>query len=543
MPPLGITTDTCPHHTYGEAASRPSPVSREALNKLKDYLGMDQCAEQSILTDAYLMRCLDAAQSNIPKAVQVMKQRRVFEQSLPSIRVTPPVLTMLRSGAISTFGPDVGGRVVLSLCMKDMKKDPLDEQDVQRLVTILMEYVLGCCIQEPRYQSFVHTNESTSVDATEVQQVTVLINDEGCSWHSSNMVLSNIRVSLTLLSSYYPRLVGQVLLYQPSCDAKLLVKHVLPGGSLIADAVASLEVVTPAHVQRYISPTVLPDVLGGTNRSVDSSCAFADAVLRHWFLETSYLITEEASARPIWKLPPCTASAGAWSVLQRRVSDATVANCMAMSRTCSERCEEAIGCHLLQHPGELCGLTLASHVDHYAPRTHSLSSLDCARTCYTASEGEYAEDGINSYLSDLQFRPCSEEEMSPTDMCVHMEDEREVLIKELQKERQRRLSVEQRLLQDQAHTAAMDQLDSEVANKMKEALRAGHGALNILVKDVVMCANEAAACGYPPTLFQLLSLTFSAIEKATNRVGSTTTMKSSKPIDQKQGICACCAIM
>ncbi|RHW71161.1 CRAL/TRIO domain containing protein [Trypanosoma brucei equiperdum] len=553
------SVDKLSHGTVSESSSRAQgQCPQRVLRELRDYLSITPHNEADGLTEAYLLRCLEATEHSIPKTVQLLRQRRVFEQTFPTIRLTPQVLTALRSGAISTIGRDLQGRLVLYIHPKYFKQDPLDEQETQRLFVIVMEYALGCCTANQAPQQVlttesprvVHTDRRTSASEVQNQQIVVLVNEEGSSWHSSNMALSRAKSLLALLTKYYPRLVVQILLYQPSCDVKLLVKHVLPSGPAASGALTAVEVVTPNHIQKYISPTTLPEELGGTSNFVSSSSssAFADAVLRHWFLETSYLLTEDASSRPIWKLPPCTVAAAGWSNLLARASAAAVAKSGTTNYVAITDGNEGADYHVDPLSGEVNREQLHARVDNWVQESHVMYSRCRGQIRCSSAEAEN-DDGGGSILSDVHFLSCREAELSTSDVWLGVDGfnsaaEREALLRELQNERNRRFAMEKQLLNSRTSLGTTTQLDAQVTEKIEEALKTARVSLNMLVMNVVACAQESEACGNPPTLRQLLDLTLTTIEGGTSEVQKVSNMKSPKLVKKKkEDKSSCCTVM
>ncbi|KEG14471.1 hypothetical protein DQ04_00451100 [Trypanosoma grayi] len=501
---------------------------QQVLHELKRVLGWVASGAADGTTDAYLLRCLGAVHYSVAEAVAMLKQRRVFEESLPSLRITAPMLEALRSGAVSIIGCDVLGRPVLYLSMQHFVQSAIDTQEMQRLVTLVMEYMLAYCVQTsatapshgPRSGSAAPLPSPLPSPQQQQQQFIVLVNEESSSWHANQSVLTSMSTIFTVVKKYYPRLIGLVLLFEASWDVRQGIKETFAGES--AEARRVVQMVSRADIQKYIDRAVLPREVGGHNATFEASTNFADDVLRHWYLKTSYLLLEEAKERPLWQLPPSIATASEWTALRRR--NVATASCGNSARVSPPL--------LPMLPSGRSSSVMES------------ASLGSSRRSHIFRGGSEEDDGLCSILSDPEEmgRTVSSCKYTPKELQLEMDSHSDgsavALALELRKERELRANAEQQLKKMRLGIT----LDLATATGIERALACMRAELNVLVANIIVRARQATANGSPPTLLQLLELTLSAVETAAHKVERVPAMKYAVPVRQSEArnsLCCC----
>ncbi|RNF05027.1 hypothetical protein TraAM80_04796 [Trypanosoma rangeli] len=482
---------------------------QQVLLELKTLLGWTPSVTLDASVDAFILRYLSAVHFSVSEAAALLKQRRSYEVSLPSLHITAPVVDVLRSGAVSVIGRDVLGRPVLYVTTHHISQSVLETEDLQRLVTVLMEYMLSYCAQAPASPPNGNGGGST-LPQEHQQEIILLVNEEVSLWHASQAALANLNAICSVVCKYYPRFVRLVLLFQPSLDVRHGIKAAF--GKKLEESMRVVQVVTRGNIQKYIDRSVLTLELGGSNTSVASPDTFTDAVLSHWFNVRSYLTIEDTKTRPLWQLPPSFVNIGDWSLLQRRAVATTAASPVILSAR-GNQCER-ISCTS-------------------RPSTAFLgASEEDEGFCSAISEGEDLAH-INGNLW-----------VTPRDVSVDIDavnnTSSSVLVQELQKERDLRIAAEQQLKKIRLGIT----LDLAIATEVERTLTCIHSELNVLVGNVVVRAKDAAANGSPPTLVQLLDLTLSALELAAHKVQRVPAMKFAVSVSQTTPpSTSCCCMM
>ncbi|RNF26592.1 uncharacterized protein Tco025E_01124 [Trypanosoma conorhini] len=481
---------------------------QQMLLKLKNFLGWTPAVKLDASVDAFLLRCLSAVQFSVSEAVALLKQRRSYEVSLPSLHITATVLDVLRSGAVSVIGHDVLGRPVLYVTTHHISQFVLEAQDLQRLVAVVMEYMLSYCVQTPPPLPS-GTGGCDTLSEEHQQQIILLVNEEASSWHTSQAALANMNAIRSVVCKYYPRFVGLVLVFQASLDVRHGIEAAF--GDTLEESKRLVQVVTRGNIQKYIDRSVLTLELGGSNTSVAAPDTFTDAVLSHWFNVRSYLAVEDTRTRPLWQLPPPFVNIADWSRLQRRTVTTTVPLEALSARgsqfdctSCTSRLSNAFRGASEEDDG------FCSAISEGEDLTQNNGGL-----CLTPRSVSFDFDAINNASSAT-------------------------LLRELRKERELRIAAEQQLKKMRLGIT----LDLTTATEVERTLTCIHTELNVLVGNVVVRAKEAAANGSPPTLLQLLDLTLSALELAGHRAQRVPAMKVAMPVSQAPPpSTSCCCMM
>ncbi|KAH9600609.1 CRAL-TRIO lipid binding domain [Trypanosoma melophagium] len=535
-----------------------STREQQAMQELKRTLGWTTTTTTTAASDAFLLRCLTSVHFSITEAVAVLKQRRSFEERLTSIRVTATVLALLRSGTISIIGRDVIGRAVLYISTQHFTQAALDAQDVQRLVIVVMEYMLAYCMEMPAHTpTGVKGSNAISPQQTQQQQqqqqqqqFIILINEEKSSWHANQSVLTHISLICSLISKYYPRLIGLVLLYEASWEVRHGIKGVFSGK--FSETMRTVQMVTRVDIQKYVDRAVLPREMGGNNTTIETAEAFADAVLRHWYLKTSYLLLEDANTRPLWQLPPSVSTVKEWSALQRRivtntsVSSPTSPSLLPAASAAATRANTNTNA-ATPGSGRCSPAAAAPYISRNASGVLDVASLVSSRRSHAFRASVDDDDGFCSAISEQDDcgRTASSCRMTPRDIYLDMDVNGStaspvVLSRELQRERELRMNAEQQLRKLRLGVT----LDLATATELERTLAVMHAELNVLVANIAARARESAAGGSPPTLVQLLDLTLSALEAAANKAERVPAMKFAVPVRRNTTRSTlCCDVM
>lgn len=305
--------------------------------------------EASVL--GFLSRYLNAA-GTAEAAVAKLSSRRHYERTLPSLSVTPGIITVLRSGAFRVLGRDVQGRVILYVHARHLGSlSGLEMDEAQRLFILLMEYlqflsaVVGSA--SPPHPGSVTTNSPTRAggkarktalpspgkEMAAAQEVLVLINEEGVEWHTQQSLVTRVEGMFSLLMKFYPGLIGLTLFVGAGVETREGIQNAYAGlrASFSPPSPFSLEFISRSTLSQYIPGSVLPIELGGSsssstipggswtgeddgsNKSMlpsngkcgslaspsaafvpESPAEFSELVLRQWYTLTSFLLEEEA---------------------------------------------------------------------------------------------------------------------------------------------------------------------------------------------------------------------------------------------------------
>ncbi|ORC87969.1 uncharacterized protein TM35_000192130 [Trypanosoma theileri] len=510
-------------------------------------------AAAAAASDAFLLRCLTSVHFSVTEAMAVLKQRRSFEERLTSVRMTAVVLALLRSGTISIIGRDVLGRPILYISTQHFTQAPLDAQDIQRLVIVVMEYMLAYCMQMSATTptggkgSSVLSPQQAPASPTQQQQqqqFIVLINEEKSSWHANQSVMAHISVICSIISKYYPRLIGLVLLYEASWEVRHGIKGAFSGK--LSDTMRTVQMVTHADIQKYVDRAVLPHEMGGQNTTIETADAFADAVLRHWYLKTSYLLLEDANTRPLWQLPPSVSTVNEWNALHRRIMGNTNPS-FPPSPSPIPAAPTSPAAAAAVSSGRCSPAAVIPYISRDASGVLDVASLVSSRRSHAFRASIDDDDGFCSAISEQDDcgRTASSCRMTPRDICLDMDLNGNtaspvVLSRELQRERELRMNAEQQLRKLRLGVT----LDLATATELERTLAVMHAELNVLVANIAARARESAAGGSPPTLVQLLDLTLSALEAAANKAERVPAMKFAVPVRRNATRSTlCCDVM
>lgn len=283
-----------------EEHQRAREAHREAvvLNELKVALGYpastsDQAVQQNLLgvsltiIDGYLLRFLRSKHLSVAETVAKLKRRRVFEHSLPTISVTSAVVAALRSGKLELIGEDKKGRPILYLNVAAITHPTLDLTEMQRLLLILLEFMQAKCMAK---LSAWTPSAVSPQDPLSSPEFTLLINEANTAWPLHECFMQHVNTMLTMLSKYYPMLLGSVLIVGASFEVRQGFKVALYNSAEeVRNRVFMLEA---AELPRFVEPAVIPTELNGERVAVGSAMNFSEAVLRHWFMLTSELEKE-----------------------------------------------------------------------------------------------------------------------------------------------------------------------------------------------------------------------------------------------------------
>lgn len=533
--------------------------AQRALEELKQTLGCTSSNSLDVSVDMFLLRYLAAVRFSAPDAVTLLRQRRSFEVGLSSLRVTAPILQTLRSGAVSIMGRDVFCRPILYIRTKCVPTSFFELEDMQRLLVMLMEYMISHCVHPSKFLS-----QETATDCAlarkeceegkeeeeqprrkrgqgkpqrqvQRQQIVLLINEEMSSWHVNQSVISHLGTLSNMMAKYYPRFVGLVLLFEASWDVRQGMTGLF--GENRSEEKPIVQMVTRGNIHNYVDRKVLLRELGGLNTSVPCHDTFADAVLRHWYLTTSYMSLREAQERPLWQLPPLFVNWGDWDLLQRRRSHAFPSPYNIINNS---YCSNSSG---VKGSPPLAPELIGRHLDSSGNFSMG-TSAHRSQTYYTCSEDE----GFCSVISEAEELPHAlggsgltprETHVDPRNVAV-ASSSATTLAWELQNERELRIAAEQQLRKLRLGVT----LDLRTATEVERALARMHAEVNVLIGNIIVRARAAAANDSPPTLSQLLSLTLSALETSAHRPQRVSAMKFAVPVQQEtEKVTSCCCCM
>ncbi|TPP54049.1 CRAL/TRIO domain family protein [Leishmania donovani] len=304
------------------AAATPKSPEEEAVGRdVYDTYGLSMTA-----VDAYLLRYLRSKNLVVEDAVAKLRRRRIFERTLPMISVTPTTVAALRSGAFHLLDHDLEGRPVLYINVATFTLPTLELDEAQRLLVILLEFMQArCLLKNNEDAAAMQRRRRRHVDATaassgfanggrensrgaatparavqdvdkeavsDLQQFTLLVNEEGAPWMMHASFLKNCSTLLSLLPKYYPLLLGPVLVLGASFEIRTAIKACV--GSSSEDVRNSVQMIEKADLPRYMDASTIPVELGGHKQIVGSATNFSEAVLRHWFAFTSQMEDERA---------------------------------------------------------------------------------------------------------------------------------------------------------------------------------------------------------------------------------------------------------
>ncbi|CBZ27074.1 conserved hypothetical protein [Leishmania mexicana MHOM/GT/2001/U1103] len=322
---LGLPLTTA----VSSSSAAPAAVAAAATPKSpeEEAGGFDVCETYGLsmtAVDAYLLRYLRSKNLVIEDAVTKLRRRRTFEHTLPMLSVTSTTVAALRTGAFHLLDHDLAGRPVLYINVATFTLPTLELDEAQRLLVILLEFMQGRCLlknnedatamQRRRRQHVDPTVSANSLanggrennggaatpthaaqdmgkeTVSDLQQFTLLVNEEGVPWMMHTSFLKNCSTLLSILPKYYPLLLGSVLVLGTSLEMRTAIKACV--GSSSEDVRNSVQMIEKADLPRYMDASTIPVELGGHKQIVGSSMNFSEAVLRHWFTLTSQMEDE-----------------------------------------------------------------------------------------------------------------------------------------------------------------------------------------------------------------------------------------------------------
>jgi hypothetical protein len=476
---------------------------------------------------------------NVDEAAEKLRQRRSFERTLPLLTISPNIVRILRCGAFVVIGQDVLRRPILYVKMGLYRASP-DDDDTQKLVLVLLEYLMalaggGVSIGQQQ-QPLQHQQQQQ-------QEVVLLVNEQAAGWLEHNDLLRTQSL-LTLVPKYYPELVGQVLLVDAPWSVRHAVRSTL-SSSNSGRARTVTQLVSKNELAKYMDVSVIPEELGGRNKTQIAPGDFCENVLRHWYCTTTVLQAEIMAAaqqhssnytpRPLWQMPVVVG--GGVAAIDRAVS---------MSRQVAHAVMRSAARGPQRNPKNLSSGRRQSSL---------LNSGDTA-----------TDDGQCSVISEDALDVANEDDIAfsdnegpsrPSSFHHHQtggaagsssNNATAALAAELDLERQRRQGLEQELAKLQLGIS----IDDAVVTQLEAALRQIHNEVNVLTAEVVLRANAASKAAAissrpvdtrrnEPTLHALLTATNAAILAVVQQRQPIGAMKFAAPMDRKSK--SSCSVM
>ncbi|EPY20278.1 hypothetical protein STCU_09070 [Strigomonas culicis] len=327
-------------HGMGESASSDPSTSAPGPHMQRVNANMSGAA-----VDGFLIRYLRDKHLSVAEAIAKLKRRRMFERTLPTISMTPAIVTALRSGALQLIGKDYRNRWVLLLNLEDYNVPALEQDDAQRLLIVLLEFMQTQCMllaeenEQLRQQRQPHHHpgaaaaraEESGEEAAELkrtprpyqQQFVVVVNEENANFRSHLPLLKNMDTLYTMFAKYYPELVDLILVVGASFEIRQGIKSAL---ACSPQAARKMVLLQKEDLRQYMDPAILPAALGGSSmpaggdrrkKSVrhraghsggaaseaaasllyaSTGAQFSEVVLRHWYTVTAYLHQEMSSS-------------------------------------------------------------------------------------------------------------------------------------------------------------------------------------------------------------------------------------------------------
>ena len=436
-----------------------------ALAQLKNRLGLpgaDSARPQqgsgsstsSPQIDACLLRYLRSAGLSVDDAIEKLRQRRVFERTLPVMTISPNVVRILRCGAFVMIGSDVLRRPILYVKM-GLYRASTDPEDTQKLAVVLLEYLQAL---------------AAPVDGSHVQQeVVLLVNEQASGWFEHQDLLKTPTL-LTLLQKYYPELIGLVLLVDAPWSVKQAIRSNLNSNGR---AKTLTHLVSKVELTKYVDVAVIPEELGGRNKAQMSPNDFCENVLRHWYCTSTVIQAEAAShtnSRPLYQMPVVTG--GGVAAIDRSVS---------ISRQLAIR---------------------QSH--HNASGGNSARRAGRRQSLLNASMADTTDDGQCSVISDGDIDVADDDAFSenegPSSAGLKLSASRSgvnnnsvvagttALAAELDLERQRRMALEHELAKLQLGIS----IDDATVTQLEAALRQIHNEVNVLTSETILRSLAAS---------------------------------------------------
>lgn len=300
----------------------------------------------------FLSRYLSTVESP-QAAVAKLTTRRQFERTLPSLSITPGMLNALRSGAFRVLGRDDQHRVILYVHVRHLSSlFGLEMDETQRLFILLMEYLqfLATVIGSdspatgattrgggnswsseqasgggPSGSVASASRSTAKVSEPSRQEVVVLVNEEGAEWHIQQTLVTKAETFYSLISKFYPGLIGSMLLVGAGTDIREGIQKAynsIPDRPSPRPQNSSvLQFVPRSALPNYIPSALIPMELvdssrrGGAEGSAsdgrngdpnrpssshyaiiasESAAEFSDLALRQWYTLTAFLLEEDA---------------------------------------------------------------------------------------------------------------------------------------------------------------------------------------------------------------------------------------------------------
>lgn len=444
-----------------------------------------------VATNAFLLRFL-LDQSTSPHPAQAaaasLSARRSFEHSLPSLSISPGVVAALRSGAFAILGRDKSqGRVVLYFNLNHFSIPSLEVDESQRLLILLMEYMQFLVVGEAPSAS-----SSNQGGSAYTQQFVLVINEENADWSSQQNLLSKSNTIHTILSKYYPRLVGQVIIVGAGFGTREGIQSAI--NSFPSSLKEKFVFIQRSTLCQYVPSSVIPTELGGTMRTSTDGMNFAEMALRHWYTLTAFLLEETSSAagassvaRPLYLLPP-------------RRSILSFPSKMKRAFFSPPSSAENSLTHFPQTDDGLC--SLATDVEESDQRTELLLQQDDVRTDMEHNPREL----LKAYRLECAMRKAAEQRLQVARQQVHV---------------------------DPIHASAIE-----------KNLIGIHRDVHTMTADVLQRMTAASSRGEdPPTLMQLLDATIAGLDAACGTAAPPPAVEAAAPPQREEkesGCCCCC---
>lgn len=509
-----------------------------ALNLLKARLTASSAnspvsASSAHAVDLFLLRFLRNKKLNCDEAMEKLRRRREFERTLPQLSVSPSMVRVLRSGALSIVGSDVLRRPVLYLRW-GLFRSLAEHDELEKLSIVMLEYMQWAAM---------NVTASHGGGGSTQEIVLLVAQPDATSWYSSQGSVPTEMLT-TLLSKYYPELVGLVLVVDAPWATRQRVKTVL--ATTQAPAKKLVQVVSKVELSKFIDPSFLPEDLGGRH-ALDSPLEFSECVLRFWYAVVNHINNEMSSgvnSRPLY-LPSSSV--------------------MAL--------DHSHGLHPItgtsHGSGPSAAVPAGVNTPLLGPRSHSSlhRSFGATRTMSGVTPRRRAggsttnpntnadtmsDDGRCSVISDTDVEPDLmdvDETQAPSfqqradgEESSAMTGDNRSLAAALKQERERRVALEHEVSRLRLGIT----IDSSTISQLEAVLRKVHEEVNVMVSEVVSKAarcktthtasiagasnrlpTEKSASG--PSLHQLIDATDSMILKIIQERDPTPSMKFASP--------------
>lgn len=534
--------------------------------------------------DCFLVRFLRAKHLSTAEAIAKLKRRRAFEATLPTLRVTPAVVAVLRSGAISLLGLDYGRRPVLFLDLSVGSLPVLEVDEAQRLLILILEYMQARCIMNSCVERDEKNASTTGAPPpgtavrtdTYAQQFVLLINEYGTQWTGHSPIMRKASAVYSIFSKYYPSLLDLVLVCDASFEVRQGIKAALLGSPQSFSQ--SIQLVQRSDLVRFIPESIIPHSVGGAtlqnteaavSTMAESGTELADAVLRHWYTLTSFIQLENESMvsmsatsscgspvggrepgpapRPLYLPPPLLLSSQNLVSMQNRLtlgrgiaqdilsprgnifSDGGLLR--SRSRSWNRSAVRSASAASSTRGDGICSAILSDEDEFVL--VEAVTGVSFASTANDSIPRQPAPNGRDPAAARIG------DAITPAERAQFDADPTYVL-DVLRTERMRRLAAEQRLRILELGIS----IDSAQVADVEACLASIHQDINVLVADIVVKARAAYQRGQAaPSVSQLLDRTLLSLEMASGVPEFVPAMSLAKPTQRETDLSVCCTMM